>query len=230
MTFIAMSMAHWGTMPTADRAPGAAAATKTRAAKVTPAADTARTTAGTRTRKTTAKQTRGTGTTRVAAPAARRAPAPPPAAWPPPRADHLIIPAGTLLGWSDAPGDAGTWGLPDSGDTRNTLTPIARGTCDHRNSEDRYTPSRKLKHLVRARTARCPALGCGAQSYFCDQDHTVPYPAGPADECNLSPPCRRHHRCKQAPGWKLEQPEPGLMKWRTPSGRVYTTRPTVYDT
>jgi hypothetical protein len=111
-----------------------------------------------------------------------------------------------------------------------TLTPISRGTCDHRNSEDRYTPSRKLKHLVRARTARCPAPGCGAQSYFCDQDHTVPYPAGPTDECNLSPPCRRHHRCKQAPGWKLEQPEPGLMKWRTPSGRVYTTRPTVYDT
>jgi Domain of unknown function (DUF222) len=216
---------------------------------------------------------------------------------------NLIIPVGTLLGWSDAPGDAGTWGLLDSGDTRNivqaasrhprsrwcvtvtgpdgtaiahgcsrgqhpwspaprdnspgnprdgdppgpdqqqaaqladllrqlnvTLTPIARGTCDHRNSEDRYTPSRKLKHLVRARTARCPAPGCGAQSYFCDQDHTVPYPAGPTDECNLSPPCRRHHRCKQAPGWKLEQPEPGLMCWTTPSGRTYTTRPTVYDT
>jgi hypothetical protein len=31
---------------------------------------------------------------------------------------NLIVPAGTLLGWSDAPGDAGAWGLLDSGDTR----------------------------------------------------------------------------------------------------------------
>jgi hypothetical protein len=53
---------------------------------------------------------------------------------------------------------------------------------------------------------------------------------GPADECNLGPPCRRHHRVKQAPGWKLEQPEPGVVRWTTPSGRSYTTRPTVYET
>jgi hypothetical protein len=29
-----------------------------------------------------------------------------------------------------------------------------------------------------------------------------------------------------APGWRLEQPEPGVMRWTTPSGRHYTTRPT----
>jgi hypothetical protein len=46
----------------------------------------------------------------------------------------------------------------------------------------------------------------------------------------LSPPCRRHHRAKQAPGWDLSQPEPGVMRWTTPSGRIHTTRPTVYET
>jgi Domain of unknown function (DUF222) len=214
---------------------------------------------------------------------------------------NLTIPAASLLGWSDAPGDIGGWGLADSTDIRRlaqaaaqhpatrwcttvtrpdgtgiahgcargprpwippppgpatpdsttragpgpgqaaalaellrrlnvTLHPIARGTCDHRHREDRYTPSRALKHLVRARTATCPAPGCGAQAYHNDLDHTVAYPVGATDECNLSPPCRRHHRVKQAPGWQLSQPEPGVMRWTTPSGRVYATRPTVYET
>jgi hypothetical protein len=46
---------------------------------------------------------------------------------------------------------------------------------------------------------------------------------------DLAPPCRRHHRVKQAPGWTLTQPEPGIMHWQTPAGRGYTTRPTVYE-
>jgi hypothetical protein len=110
-----------------------------------------------------------------------------------------------------------------------TFTPIAKGSCDHANAEDRYVPSRKLGHLIRARTATCPAPGCGAHAHHNDLDHTVAYPDGPTDECNIAPPCRRHHRVKQAPGWRLEQPEPGVMRWTTPSGRSYTTRPTVYD-
>ena len=255
---------------------------------------------------------------------------------------NLIVPAGTLLGWSAAPGQAGTWGLTDPADTRAiiqaasrhprtrwcltltgpdgtalahgcargqhpwtpapassapnpqrsrggsrdgpatsgpgrqtgggkrdgpgiardgppdpgpvkqqtpsgpqpgqsaqlnellrrlnvTLNPIARGVCDHRHQEHRYTPSRMLQHLIRARTTRCTAPGCGAQAYFCDLDHAVPYPAGRTCQCGLGPVCRRHHRCKQAPGWKLCQPRPGIMRWTTPSGRTYTTTPTVYD-
>jgi len=111
-----------------------------------------------------------------------------------------------------------------------TFTPIAKGSCDHHNAEDRYVPSRKLGHLVRARTATCPAPGCGAHAYHNDLDHTVAYPTGPTDECNIAPPCRRHHRVKQAPGWTLTQPEPGVMRWTTPAGCGYTTRPTVYET
>jgi Domain of unknown function (DUF222) len=106
---------------------------------------------------------------------------------------------------------------------------IASRTCDHRHREDRYTPSRKLKHLIRARTARCCAPGCGAQAITGEIDHTIPYPAGKTCECNLGPPCQRHHHAKHAPGWKLEQTEPGVMTWTTPSGRTYTTRPTQYE-
>ena len=115
-------------------------------------------------------------------------------------------------------------------DLNVTFTPIATGTCDHADREDRYTPSRKLRHLVRARTARCTAPGCGAQAVFCDLDHTLAYPAGITCQCDLAPACRRHHRCKQAPGWQLTQPQPGIMCWTTPSGRSHTTKPTIYET
>jgi hypothetical protein len=213
---------------------------------------------------------------------------------------NLLVPTGTLLGWSATPGEAGSWGLLDPWDTRRlvhaasqhprtrwcvtvtgpdgtaaahgcsrgphqwgpappgstshgtrpppgpndqqreqfaqllralnvTFTPIAKGACDHGDREDRYTPSRALNHLVRARTATCPAPGCGGRAWRADLDHTIPWPDGPTCQENLSPPCRHHHRVKQAPGWELEQTEPGVMRWTAPSGRSYITRPTVYD-
>ena len=98
---------------------------------------------------------------------------------------------------------------------------IARGQCDHRQAEDQYVPSRKLKHVLRARTATCDAPGCNAQAVYCDQDHTTPWPDGPTDQCNLGPKCRRHHRYKQAPGWQVEQPEPGIVRWTLPNARTH---------
>ena len=110
-----------------------------------------------------------------------------------------------------------------------TPEPIARDICTHDHREDRYIPSRKLKHLVRARTARCAAPGCGAQAITSEIDHTTPFPTGSTCECNLGPLCQRHHHAKHAPGWHLEQTRPGVMRWTTPSGRAYTTHPTQYD-
>jgi hypothetical protein len=202
---------------------------------------------------------------------------------------NLIVPVGTLLGWSSAPAEAGTWGLldreqtcaivnaaaghrrtrwcatltaPDGtavahacGNGRHplllrdlapqppparlvelfrrlnlTFTPVANGTCDHAEAEGRYTPSRKLKHLIRARTATRDAPGCEAQALSTDLDHTTPWPDGPTDQCNLAPRCRTHHRAKQAPDWKAEQSAPGVTRWTLPSGRTHTTTPTRYDT
>jgi Domain of unknown function (DUF222) len=69
------------------------------------------------------------------------------------------------------------------------LAPIARGTCDHTSYEPGYRPSRKLKHLIRARTVRCHFRGCSQPAADCDADHTVAWPAGPTCQCNLGPPC-----------------------------------------
>lgn len=202
---------------------------------------------------------------------------------------NLLVPAGTLLGFSAAPAQAGPWGLLDAGDTSAvaasaaahpqtrwcvtltgqdgtalahgcargprpglldelqthppparlaellrrlnlTLTPITRGTCDHAAAEDHYTPSRALRHLVRGRNATCDAPGCQNTAASTDLDHTVPWPGGRTDQCNLAPRCRTHHRAKQAPDWTVEQTAPGVTRWTLPSGRTHVTTPTKYET
>jgi len=216
---------------------------------------------------------------------------------------NLLVPAGTLLGWSSAPGEIPGFGLLDPKTTRDLVeaaskhpetrwcatiigadgtatahgcapgqhpwqpsqagpsgsghknqgpgqdpgpaersaevaeflrrlrvepSRIARGECDHRNYSGKYVISRKVKHLIQARASTCTAPGCNRPAAEADADHTIPWPDGPSCECNLGAPCRYHHRNKQAPGWHLDQPEPGVFRWRNPSGRTHTTYPTRY--
>jgi len=110
-----------------------------------------------------------------------------------------------------------------------TITPIAATTCDHRHQSAGYQPSATLRHLVKTRSPRCGYPGCRRPAWRCDDDHTVPHhKGGRTCECNLHPLCRHHHKVKQAPGWHLAQPEPGVLVWTTPSGRKYTTTPEPY--
>jgi hypothetical protein len=137
---------------------------------------------------------------------------------------------GCLPGRHPPPG-TGPPGGPDPPGLTIRMVPVTRGPCDHTHAEVGYHPSRKLAHLIRARNVRCTAPGCGRPAARCDLDHTVPWDQGGITcECGLAPLCRHHHRCKQAEGWRLTQPEPGVLRWRTPSGRTYTTKPTEYIT
>ena len=112
---------------------------------------------------------------------------------------------------------------------RIRMAPIARGHCDHTRAETGYQPSRALQHLIKVRNARCTAPGCGQPASRCDLDHTLAWDQGGLTcECGLAPLCRHHHRCKQSQGWKLEQPSPGVLVWKTPAGRTYATTPTSY--
>lgn len=62
-------------------------------------------------------------------------------------------------------------------------------------------------------------------SHGCDLDHTEPYrPGGPPGQTsldNLSPISRRAHRAKTHGGWRLQQPIPGVLIWRSPYGYTY---------
>jgi hypothetical protein len=131
------------------------------------------------------------------APRGLRGPGPPPAG---PGARAWAAAAATNLEWLD------------------------RGTCSHQLEEPQYRPSDRLAHLIRIRQPRCAFPGCGRGAAACDLDHTRPYDEGGRTcWCNLGPLSRGHHRCKQASGWHLEQPEPGVLRWTAPSGRLYQT-------
>ena len=145
---------------------------------------------------------------------------------PPPGSANLAATCGPALG-PDPP--AGTRPQDYLRRLGIRMTSVVRGSCDHAHGEAGYHPSRALTHRVRARNATCTAPGCGRPAVRCDLDHTTAWDKGGLTcECNLSPLCRHHHRCKQAEGWRLEQPEPGVLIWRTPSGRTYATTPTEY--
>jgi len=137
-----------------------------------------------------------------------------------------LHPDGTAAAHACAPGPH-PGGPPDPRTLK--FNTVIRGSCDHAQSHDGYRPGRKLRHLVTARNATCTAPGCGQPAAGCDLDHTTPWHHGGITyPCNLAPLCRHHHRVKQAQGWWLEQPEPGVLRWRTPAGRTHTTTPTVY--
>jgi hypothetical protein len=101
---------------------------------------------------------------------------------------------------------------------------LESGRCGHVRRSPAYRPTALLTHLVRVRQRTCCFPGCRRPAIQCDLDHTRPFDRGGATcECNLAPLCRRHHRAKQATGWKLAQPQPGLMTWHLPHGRSYQT-------
>ncbi|HET9899110.1 MAG TPA: DUF222 domain-containing protein [Streptosporangiaceae bacterium] len=107
---------------------------------------------------------------------------------------------------------------------------LERGTCTHRRQVDGYRPSAALGHLIKIRQRTCTSPGCRQPAAGCDLDHTVPYEQGGVTcECNLGPLCRKHHQCKQAPGWHLTQTSPGSFTWTAPHGRAYEVRPRSYS-
>ena len=107
------------------------------------------------------------------------------------------------------------------------LTALAGVNCEHARESPHYRPPPSLWHLVQIRNACCTAPGCRMAASVCDDDHTAPFDQGGRTcECNVGPLCRHHHRVKQAGGWRLTQPEPGVFAWDTPSGRSYITGPT----
>ncbi|HUK68080.1 MAG TPA: HNH endonuclease signature motif containing protein [Streptosporangiaceae bacterium] len=125
----------------------------------------------------------------------------------------------------DADTTAGGWSVTA------TLHPIAAGTCAHDRETRAYRLTPALRHLIEIRNTTCTFPGCGRPARRCDADHTIPFHrGGKSCECNISPLCRFHHKVKQADGWELIQPAPGVLVWVTPSGWTYTVPPDTYPT
>jgi len=137
--------------------------------------------------------------------------------------------------WSGRDGPAGREpaaaraGPPDGWALTVTVRPLAVGECFHERESKGYQPAQSLRHVVNVRQRTCGFPGCRNPAARCDQDHTIPHhQGGRTCECNLACLCRRHHQAKQAQGWWLDQPEPGVLVWRLPHGRSYLVEPRRY--
>jgi hypothetical protein len=131
------------------------------------------------------------------------------------------------------PDGYGTWrlstGIPGRPDLLIALDPIATNACDHRFEAKGHDPGVRLRHLSQVRYATCTGPCCRRLSARSDFEHNVPYEAGGRTcLCNGGPKCRYDHRLKQHPKWHVDQLPDGTFRWTTPSGRQYTTEPTVY--
>jgi hypothetical protein len=105
----------------------------------------------------------------------------------------------------------------------------AAGGCAHTGESLAYRPPPRLREHVIARDLTCCNPVCGQPAWRSDLDHTIPYDQGGRTcRCNVGGACRRDHQLKQHPRWKLRQTRPGWFEWTAPSGRTYSTGPTVY--
>src|SRR5207302_5046929 len=138
----------------------------------------------------------------------------------------------TPAGRDGPPGGYGTWRLRTPGggpDLILTIDPITTDPCDHRHEANGHDPGVKLRHLAQVRHATCTSPICRRPASQCDFEHNTPYEAGGRTcLCNGGPKCRRDHRLKQHPKWKVDQLPDGTFRWTTPSGRTYDTEPTRY--
>ena len=106
---------------------------------------------------------------------------------------------------------------------------VRPGSCTHEEASPGYRVPDPMRALVEARDRTCGFPTCCQPAWRCEQDHTIAYRLGGATcPCNLSAECSRHHHLKHLPGWRLEQPRPGVLTWTTPARLTHTASPGPY--
>ncbi|MFJ6652597.1 DUF222 domain-containing protein [Microbacterium sp. NPDC091313] len=91
---------------------------------------------------------------------------------------------------------------------------------------DTYRPPADLRRLVRWRSERCLAPGCGMPARLCHIDHQTPWAQGGRTELtNLAPLCSHHHVVRHHGGWVVRQLPGGVVEWTSPLGRRYLVEP-----
>jgi hypothetical protein len=91
-----------------------------------------------------------------------------------------------------------------------------------------YSPPSSLRRLVKWRSDRCLAPGCGMPASRCEIDHTIAWEHGGRTELeNLAPLCKGHHTVKHHGGWHVRHvPDSGgVVEWTSPAGRRYLVEP-----
>ncbi len=116
-----------------------------------------------------------------------------------------------------------------TGDLIVAIWPVGTDPCDHRLQTARHDPGAELRHVTELRYGTCTSPICRRPASQSDFEHNRPREEGGLScLCNGNPKCRRHHRLKQHPGWRVDQSPDGQIVWTAPTGRTATTRPHQY--
>ena len=152
-----------------------------------------------------------------------------------PRAEIMVlINAETLFGADEQPAELHGYGPISAEAARRLARQAVHWTGLARNpltgeilgvGRRRKVPA-GLHRWLRARDGTCRFPGCRVNAANSEVDHTKPWShGGTTDHGNLAHLCPRHHRFKTLGFWKAAQPQPGVMEWTSPTGRVYRTEP-----
>ena len=91
---------------------------------------------------------------------------------------------------------------------------------------EKYQISAELRRWLQVRDGTCRFPGCGRTAKRCDVDHTNEWQyGGDTAHNNLAHLCRKHHRLKSLTDWKVEQVGDGILRWTSPTGKIYQTEP-----
>ncbi|WP_382308560.1 DUF222 domain-containing protein [Herbiconiux sp. UC225_62] len=165
----------------------------------------------------------------------------------------VTVPAATIAGLSDQPGDLHGYGPIDPGTARaiaataptflrvlthpTTREPTmitrhwGRPVADHPtdgDGRDRYSAPPELRLVLAAIDQTCRFPGCSRRANRCELDHTRDWAHhGTTTPENLTYLCSRHHHLKHETRWTVHpHPDrPRHLNWRSPHGRNYTTAP-----
>jgi len=90
----------------------------------------------------------------------------------------------------------------------------------------RYRIPEELRRWLQARDETCRFPGCSKKAQRCDIDHTQEWhDGGSTAHDNLAHLCEKHHRVKTLTDWNVEQVGNGVLRWTSPTGRIYLTEP-----
>ena len=149
---------------------------------------------------------------------------------------ELTVPATTLMGLAEHPGELGSWGPVIADVARKMAHDLTRAPWRFSVTDDagrviwngptRRRPTAGDAAYVKARDRRCRFPGCRRRARRCHIDHTHEHRDGGASiPCNLGCLCARHHGLKTKGIWRLWQIPDGTFVWRSPLGRTYIVKP-----
>ena len=139
-----------------------------------------------------------------------------------------------LVGYVNPDGTISLPGLPGVGElSAEELSRVVAGGSVRFHNPDRKPPATDAyawteaqRRYCSARDRTCRFPGCGVAAQRCELDHIRPFSAGGAtDVDNGICLCKRHHRVKHQPDWKIRRFDDNTVRWTGPTGHITTAQP-----